>query len=389
MSFGIGPSAEEKEVAAASKAAQQAEIEKGALLKQQIESEAALRGIAERDKAIALTKIDTMLGDAQARSMALQKEIGDGKIDPNRLWASKSTGAKFASIIGVVLGGIGGGMMKTGRNSALEVINNATQRDVRAQEMELGKKQSLLSSNMQITRDLESAKQLTLAQSKDALATQLEMNAAQYGGDIAVKNASMLASKLRADSAQIMSGLKTNAITRANAQIDLAYKMKMMAGMGQGEQFDKYTVPNALGPGQHIRALPGDDDGAKELRKMNAARMTALNKIDRMIELRDKHGSETTWSKAKDEMDSLLADYTPAYLKSNGLGTLDAGTERLVKALTAGGPAAYGNVKHVLEQLRGRTQSQFNDGIRAYADPRSLGGGPGTQLKTLKPLGAQ
>ena len=53
-------------------------------------------------------------------------------VDPNRYFASMSTGGKIATALGLVLGGIGAG--NDGVNRAVGVIDNAINRDVEAQK---------------------------------------------------------------------------------------------------------------------------------------------------------------------------------------------------------------------------------------------------------------
>lgn len=343
---------------------------------QRLAEEAQIRQTlgAARDKRFA--EIDAGINTTMARIGQEDEAIRNSQIDPSRLWHTSGAGAQIASVIGIMLGGLSQGMIG-GENQALKVINGAIDRDIRAQEMELGKKQSRLHSNMQLMRDLNASKELTAAEYKNRIASALETSAAKYGGLAKNPAAAELAAKLKIDAAQHVDAAKTHAVDRTNRELDTAYKqLQLRAALSGGaEQYDKFTIPNALGPGQHIRALPGDEKGADKLREMNNNRLVALEQLDKMIELRKKHHSEKLWTEAKGEMESLMADFTPAYLKSNGLGTLDKGTEGLVNRLMAGGPAAYGHVLHVLEQLRGRTQSKFNHAIRSYADPRSLGGG--------------
>lgn len=74
--------------------------------------------------------------DANNRDAALRKQIqlaAAQQIDPNHWWNSKSTGGKILAGIGMILGGMGGGLAHTGRNPAMEVINNAISNDIDAQ----------------------------------------------------------------------------------------------------------------------------------------------------------------------------------------------------------------------------------------------------------------
>lgn len=80
------------------------------------------------------------MADANRRDEELRAQIRAAqaqKIDPDRWWNSKSTEGKILAGIGMVLGGIGGGLAKTGRNPAMDVMNNAISQDIDAQKHDI------------------------------------------------------------------------------------------------------------------------------------------------------------------------------------------------------------------------------------------------------------
>lgn len=75
---------------------------------------------------------------------AQQEEILDAEIDPKNFWATKSTGEKVAAMIAVALGGLGQAFLakagrQPGRNAALDILNQAIDRDIDAQKANLGR----------------------------------------------------------------------------------------------------------------------------------------------------------------------------------------------------------------------------------------------------------
>lgn len=64
----------------------------------------------------------------------LQQKIDDytksSTVDPNRYWANKTTGEKITAAIGIFLGGLG----RHGGNDALQIVQNAINRDIDAQK---------------------------------------------------------------------------------------------------------------------------------------------------------------------------------------------------------------------------------------------------------------
>ncbi len=76
------------------------------------------------------------MADATNRDVALRAEIQKAraeKIDPDHWWNEKSTGAKILAGVGMILGGAGGGLGRTGRNPAMDVMNSAIQNDMDSQ----------------------------------------------------------------------------------------------------------------------------------------------------------------------------------------------------------------------------------------------------------------
>lgn len=120
---------------------------------------------------------------SQERDHFIQ-DLKDAHIDPNHLWASKSTASKISTGIGLILGGIGGGL--TGQeNPALKFLNQNIDRDVDAQRAELGKKNNLLAANLQKFGNIRDAMAMTRINLKDSALLEMQKTAAKLGGDAA------------------------------------------------------------------------------------------------------------------------------------------------------------------------------------------------------------
>ncbi len=92
--------------------------------------------VAIQSNAGARPLLQQAMVDAQARDNALRAEIQKARserIDPDHWWNQKSTGSKLLAGIGMVLGGAGGGLGRTGRNPAMDVMNTAITNDIDAQ----------------------------------------------------------------------------------------------------------------------------------------------------------------------------------------------------------------------------------------------------------------
>lgn len=103
------------------------------------------------------------------------------KIDPDRYWNSRSTGAKISAGIGMILGGLSSGATG-GPNLAVETINRAIDRDIEAQKDDQSKAMNLWKMNREATKDDLEANLMTRNQMLTAVEAKTKMFAAQAGG---------------------------------------------------------------------------------------------------------------------------------------------------------------------------------------------------------------
>jgi hypothetical protein len=62
------------------------------------------------------------------------------QVDPNKYWAEKSTGAKIGVAIAMAMGAVGQALSRGNKNYALDVIDNAIDRDIAAQKANIAAK---------------------------------------------------------------------------------------------------------------------------------------------------------------------------------------------------------------------------------------------------------
>lgn len=116
----------------AATAAQQAAEERGFLEEQQRQLVAQ-----QQQQAAQMETIKRGVAEKQvAYDIAQARYNNHSEIDQDRIWRKKGIGASILGVIGAALGAFGSGMTKT-PNFALEIINGAIERDIRAQEQEI------------------------------------------------------------------------------------------------------------------------------------------------------------------------------------------------------------------------------------------------------------
>lgn len=134
-------------------------------------------------------QIQQNITNFQDRLEQITADIEKTKIDPERFWKNKSTGQKIAASIALALGAFGAGL--TGqKNTAAEIINNAINADIDAQESDLVSKQragtlvsNQLNTAMKRFGDIGLSKSALRAASIQRLQNQIEQKKATFLGE--------------------------------------------------------------------------------------------------------------------------------------------------------------------------------------------------------------
>lgn len=168
----------------------------------------------------------------ELRQSALKNEI-----DPNRVWASKSTGNKILTAIGLVLGGAGGGS-NPANNAALSVLNKQISADIEAQKANASQQMNLYKINLQRYNDINAAEQATRLQLNEIVQGQIEGLSAKYGGPIAQAKAQQMIAKLKQDS--MKTGLE---LYQNQKKQKFMEAIKNSAGSLPPEQGIRYLIP--------------------------------------------------------------------------------------------------------------------------------------------------
>jgi hypothetical protein len=137
----------------------------------------------------------------------LQADVATNKIDPSRIYNNMTTGNRVMAGISLLLGGISQGLSKAKSNPAMDVINNAIDRDIDAQKAELGKKQNLLAINLQKYGRLDAAFQATKMQMMAVTQAQINQQAAKMGSKQALAAAEVASGQMDIQQAMLKNQL--------------------------------------------------------------------------------------------------------------------------------------------------------------------------------------
>lgn len=141
------------------------------------------------------SKVASSIEDLNARSKMLtdkyiaegdsfMKDMAAGHINPAHYQESMSTGKKVSTAIGLILGGISGGLLKTS-NPAMDFLNKQIDRDIAAQQSDQENKKTLFNANLARFKNVQDATDMTRANLMQILAVQFQQAGAASQGQLA------------------------------------------------------------------------------------------------------------------------------------------------------------------------------------------------------------
>lgn len=228
----------------------------------------------------------------------LLKDISDQHIDPQHYIGSKDSVGKIATGIGLILGGMGAGLTG-GPNQALEFLNKQIDRDIEAQRMKLGVKETLLSANMKQFGNLHDAMAMTRVNQMDIVSNQLQQAAAKSQDPMAKARAQQAIGYFQQKAAPLMSqSAGRQAILKA----------------GENGQ---------VSPTTQIRMLLPHDEQEKALGDLKVAEKTAqahkaVDEIsDKLADLQTAGSRLGSPIQSKQKIDALSAELVPLIMESS------------------------------------------------------------------------
>ena len=234
-------------------AAQQQLLQKEADLYDQ-QAKNVMAGGGAQQKAIAQMQTDLAaqaktyqdaFKENQAKNEQLAQALQNQHLDPNKLWNESSTPAKVSASIGLILGGIGSGLTHQ-PNAALQVMDNAIQRDLQAQMNDKSDKMNLYKMNRENMGD-------------------------QTQAYLATSNQMLTALKYKLDSAQI-----GNASQQAALNLQLA-KNHVQQQMAQNTFNLSLMQDNATDPAVKVNYLVPQAEQAKAYDALDRVKTVAQN----------------------------------------------------------------------------------------------------------------
>lgn len=239
------------------------------------------------------------MSNARALESARQtatKALEDKKIDPQQYWNSKSAPGKVASIIGLILGGVGSGILRQ-ENPALKYLNQQIDNDVKAQQAEIGKRENLLAANMRQFGNMRDAMDMTRVMQSDIAAHQMKEAAAIAQDPMAKARLAQAAGQLFQQNAPVLQ--------------QMAMRKTLLGGANSGR----------LNPEMVIRAIVPEGERQSTLKELKEAqtayraRDNAFTAFDQVSKMNTIGNRGTSPLQAKRQIDAIWKPVVAAMSK--------------------------------------------------------------------------
>lgn len=316
--------------------------EQQAGIKQQASAESALakEQLATQQTALAVQQQFTQ--EWESKSKAMQGTIDratqayeTGKIDPERFVSGMGTGDRFATAIGLILGGMGAGVTG-GENQALGLLKMRVNNDIDAQKSEMTKRENLVGMAYRQFGNMKDAMEYSKALQMNVLATQLNVAAAKAGSPLAQARGLQASGALKRESAEMIAKLsKDQTLNKALAGLRTMDPKTAMAGLDALESIDPKRAQD-----MRARFVPGlgfapTDKDATDLKESQSALTNAMSGIDRLRQINKQSGkslSPALRSEAETIQQSLVGLLR---LPLTGPGAMNEGERKMLEGMIA------------------------------------------------------
>jgi hypothetical protein len=356
------------------------------------QSQAAMQGAYQRERDEETNTLKKLIADFASPQATP---------DPGRFWASRTTGQKIAAGIGMVLGIFGSGS----RNRGVEALEGAVREDIERQQHTneqakargkelMGMQQNLLSLMRTNFGDDVQALAATRLATFERLETQAQAMAAKLGTPEAEANLKMLLAKTSELKAKDMEAFGHRTHERALQNRKLALEERAFAAREAGAQAGEQSYPANTPPDQlpldvRKRWVAGvgealDEDSAKKVRQESGKYRKAVDALEQIRALRDKHGASGLIGEKLAAARSLAAKAQLALADSETLKALGKDSKGALESMVSANP---GRIGYELAKLDATIQS-LDDSFREETAPYLVSSRP-SEREALARAGAR
>lgn len=308
-------------------------------------------------------------GEMDSKNLAIedakQAYLG-GKVDQNKFWSDIGTGGKIGAAISMALSGIGMAIAgKPGENPAFNTIMGMIDRDVQLQKEDLKKAGTVYEMERTALGDLyrrlgDVDQAAALKRQLNIQDAELKIKAAlgQAQNQQAVAQGIEMLSKLEIEKMKATKELQSSILSKALTT--------RITGEGlSADSFNPMQLPEDLRK-QAVRVgdkykLAINPESAKQVNDQLPAYDGVNAKIDKILQLQAKYGTEILPTEAKGEINSLANQLLLDIKNSKQLGALDKGAKEVGEEII-GNPAGFftGRAAAKLNALKKQTDLEKN-----------------------------
>lgn len=382
--------------------AQQQSLENEALIRaNRAEAERAAKGeLLRQENARIQAERDRQAQRALQQEKSLDdirkdvEELGNAKVDPDRLWNSRSTAQK---VIGAISVFIGGGLgVRTGRNIPLEIINRAIDQDIDAQKANitakrgaLAEKRSLFAQMLGKHKDEAAAELATRNALLENAAQQIEVQLGQFDGELAKEAGRRAILGVRAQQEANEERWRQQdaaAIARRRAAAAAGARRRRADELARLKEVRKLEEARLKAEGAELKARRETDakfreddrkfgvtlqDGsrawasttqdASRIRQQQVASQALVNAIDKMVVMGKKHGWEPEFLNSAEgqQMRALAVSAMQNYRTVYNLGQVQKSEQELIER-ALGDPSKVLSVVSKMKTTRREVVNRWN-----------------------------
>lgn len=350
------------------------------------QAQEARRAQAEQE-ALAKAQRDAGVKAEQDYRLAVEEmKTPAGAINPARWWQNADTGTRILAGISAFMSGLAGG-----RNPVDTII----ERDIAAQKDALDRLSEGRRAQVQAKLSLLGAMRARFGDEQSALAAARAAAYEAAGQEARQLEAKATQGAAKAKATEVVGTLEAK---RSEALGDLAMRQAQMAALRTQTAMDQAKLQALQAPptgeltkeqreraattihGQTVLAF--DHQAAKDLRQATAVYGSMLDNANRIIQLREKYGSEHFPGKIAKDMEGIRNALLLDYKNAKGLGAAFTPSEQaMVEAVTGGDPARIGfGVLDQLKNFRDALLREYNNKVESLTGARPFAGGARTEV---------
>jgi len=239
---------------------------------------------------MAAQNVQAKIEDAD-RAFREEMRKPENQINPDRFYESMSTGKKIRTMIGIILGGAAGGILRQ-ENPVMAMLNKQIERDIESQKLAQAGKMNLYKQNLEILKDGRAAYFQTATQLRSIVdmklqdaKLQLDPNnvAGKTALDAAISENRLRAQKAKEETAKIEMTKQFERAQQINPSLEIPDRL---------DQRLESAVRVTDNKGRSVKMYARNKGAVSDLQKRSDAIASAESALKRIIAFNNQYGRQ-------------------------------------------------------------------------------------------------